>query len=1203
LSAEVGPRAGWRWLRRVLPWLWLCWVPASLPAGEVRQAAPGAAAVDAASLRTFNARVAELSGLAASNVAAGSDLPTGGGVQIGFWDRGLALVGHGDFGDRVRGRDLGGVDEHATHTTGTAAGAGLLDPAARGMAPAAGVWSRDWRQDLDEVWAEGAGLMVSAHPYGLTMGWAVEPSCPELPSWWGQPVARADPAFGRYGPESAQVDRVAHGAEVLMVWAAGNDRLDRGVAAGEPHYHRGDCGQLHTDFHLQEITLQYGTVGGQAVAKNALTVGAVRAVPRDELSAERIVPHDISSFGPTSDGRIKPDLVMGGEAVYSTSVESADGYSVFDGSSSASAAAAGAVAALAEHHRSLGGGYDLEPAAIKALLVQTAHEAGRDRGPDYRMGYGLLDAAAAIALIEDNAQLPADSSKIFVAHLGPGQRLEFESIEPLAADEGASFTLSWIDAPAEATPGQSSAAALVVDLDLSVHDDSGATIGWPYALDPTRPAAAATADAPNRVDNVERVDLVTGDGRVAGRLRVRVQAPEALPRGQAQRFALVASLPLARPPGIYPRAARQRLIDVPVEGGSSELSLPLGNHGRGGFDFRAYSDVPWLAVNPAAGSVNELASAQLQLSLDAVGLEAGDERLGRLWLEVDGVPQLPPVGIVARAECSPDCSGRSCGPDPRCGHSCGGCGPGEACQGGSCVTWAQGCPAARLEGDLGVGLLSGSVAGRAAGAGASCGGAAAAAASGVDFEWTAPRAGRYAFTTRGSEPATAIAVRDGSCQGAELACNADPPSVGPAVALELEAGQRVTLSASQLAGAASQRLRVDIREAPCPAHDLSSRLGFDLSVGSTEGAVDDLTPSCGREGSADVSYAFRAPQAGKYRFALHGQDYAAVLHVRAGACDGAELGCSAAADVGPVELSLAQGQEVVVTVDGYQGAEGRYALDILSLDATCAGSCSDDRPLDLCGCDGECVARGDCCVDACSACGHCACIPDCEGRSCGDDGCGGSCGSCDAAARCGAGSCEPDPCAQSPCGPCSRCGQSGCEPLPEGSACEDGDLCTVLDRCQEGECVGQARDCDDGRACTEDSCQARSGRCISTGGDACCEQGRDCVLTGVLDAATSGDAGTGSDASAAVSDGGVQARGGSSGGCGCGVAGAQGPPAAAAWLLLLLASCRTAARRASGPRRGRTCGRPHPLRRPCRARSCLDRGSPRRRRACLRCRP
>ena len=61
--------------------------------------------------------------------------------------------------------------------------------------------------------------------------------------------------------------------------------------------------------------------------------------------------------------------------------------------------------------------------------------------------------------------------------------------------------------------------------------------------------------------------------------------------------------------------------------------------------------------------------------------------------------------------------------------------------------------------------------------------------------------------------------------------------------------------------------------------------------------------------------------------------------------------------------------------------------------------CGDD------GCGGTC-APGCSGNDTCDA-GVCVCIPDCDGKDCGDDGCGGSCGTCSGDDTCEAGVCTP----------------------------------------------------------------------------------------------------------------------------------------------------------------------------------------------------
>jgi hypothetical protein len=92
-----------------------------------------------------------------------------------------------------------------------------------------------------------------------------------------------------------------------------------------------------------------------------------------------------------------------------------------------------------------------------------------------------------------------------------------------------------------------------------------------------------------------------------------------------------------------------------------------------------------------------------------------------------------------------------------------------------------------------------------------------------------------------------------------------------------------------------------------------------------------------------------------------------------------------------------------------------------------------------------------------------ACVPNCDGVTCGDDGCGGSCGSCSGSTQCIAGDCfrTCNPASPScdiachcdstnavcvfdtPVG--SNCSVNGC---PAGSFCNEDDVCVA--RCASG---------------------------------------------------------------------------------------------------------------------------------------------------------
>jgi hypothetical protein len=63
------------------------------------------------------------------------------------------------------------------------------------------------------------------------------------------------------------------------------------------------------------------------------------------------------------------------------------------------------------------------------------------------------------------------------------------------------------------------------------------------------------------------------------------------------------------------------------------------------------------------------------------------------------------------------------------------------------------------------------------------------------------------------------------------------------------------------------------------------------------------------------------------------------------------------------------------------------------------------------------------------------------------------------------------------------------------SPCEDGSACTVGDVCAAGECKpGAAKSCDDSKPCTTDSCDPVKG-CANVANTSACEDGNACTLT------------------------------------------------------------------------------------------------------------
>ena len=106
-----------------------------------------------------------------------------------------------------------------------------------------------------------------------------------------------------------------------------------------------------------------------------------------------------SSWGPTDDGRIKPDLVANGWLLVSTYGQDPY-YAPALGTSMATANVTGSLLLLQEYYQDIyGTGNFMRAATLKALAIHTADEAGTADGPDYRHGWGLLNTRSAAQLI------------------------------------------------------------------------------------------------------------------------------------------------------------------------------------------------------------------------------------------------------------------------------------------------------------------------------------------------------------------------------------------------------------------------------------------------------------------------------------------------------------------------------------------------------------------------------------------------------------------------------------------------------------------------------------------------------------------------------------------------------------------------------------------------------------------------------------
>ena len=99
-----------------------------------------------------------------------------------------------------------------------------------------------------------------------------------------------------------------------------------------------------------------------------------------------------------------------------------------------------------------------------------------------------------------------------------------------------------------------------------------------------------------------------------------------------------------------------------------------------------------------------------------------------------------------------------------------------------------------------------------------------------------------------------------------------------------------------------------------------------------------------------------------------------------------------------------------------------------------------------------------------------SCVPACEGKVCGDDGCGGTCGTCEEGVTCN----SEGLCGCLPSCDGTGCGDDGCGGTCECKAneqCNSSDECVCVPSCETGSCgdngCGQACNCETGFVCDE----------------------------------------------------------------------------------------------------------------------------------------
>jgi hypothetical protein len=405
-------------------------------------------------------RSSHRSNVIASDFASGRHYD-GTGVNIAVGDDGI-IGPHIDYQGRTDQTNVSGNSgNHGDHVSGIIMGAGNLDPKGKGMAYGADLFVFD-------VWDAVNNTPTTYLSPGIRI----------------TSTSYSDGCNAGYTSFAQTVDQQIRQMPSLMhVFSAGNSGTSDcsyGAGAG------------------------WGNVtGGVKIGKNVIAVGNLDYL--DGLA-------NSSSRGPAHDGRIKPDVCAVGTSVYSTI--DVNSYVNMSGTSMACPGTSGTLAQLYHAYKDMNSGNDPESGLMKAIMMNTADDLGNP-GPDFKFGYGRINAYRAVRAIEDG--------RYIVGSVGQGITNTHTISVP--GGEQLRVMLYWTDYEA----ATNASVALVNDLNMQVLDPF-AGIYDPWVLDITPNPTALDAPATRGIDNLNNTEQVTIESISPGTYTINVNG-FAVPQG------------------------------------------------------------------------------------------------------------------------------------------------------------------------------------------------------------------------------------------------------------------------------------------------------------------------------------------------------------------------------------------------------------------------------------------------------------------------------------------------------------------------------------------------------------------------------------------------------------------------------------------------------------------------------------------------
>lgn len=382
----------------------------------------------------------------------------GTGVIMGIADDG-AIGPHIDMKGRVTQYTTNFAlnNTHGDMVSGIAVGAANLDPTKMGMAP-------------------GTYL----HMYGIGSYPHVVPAVANYATL-GTTITSTSYSQGNGGVYTSDAvtidDQIRNNTMLMHVFSAGN--------AGTANHNYG-------------AGAGWGNItGGYKAAKNVMAVANLRNTDSLENSSSR---------GPAQDGRIKPDIAANGFNQLSTGPNNT--YLVGGGTSAASPGIAGIFAQLSHAYRANNNDSVPPSAFLKAAMLNTAEDLG-NAGPDFRFGWGRINALRAVQTIENN--------RFFTGNISTGDSAVHNLLVPANVKQ-LRIMVYWADKAGVANATK----ALVNNLDLRVHAPAD-SVFLPWVLNPTPTVAALNSPAVRGIDTLNNVEQVTITNPTEGNYSIRVR--------------------------------------------------------------------------------------------------------------------------------------------------------------------------------------------------------------------------------------------------------------------------------------------------------------------------------------------------------------------------------------------------------------------------------------------------------------------------------------------------------------------------------------------------------------------------------------------------------------------------------------------------------------------------------------------------------